>query len=115
MPGELVEYRRDGDVGIVRLNRPEKANALNHDMLLALDRALIAAEEDIDAKVVVLEAAGADFSVGEDLDEANGSLDLSGPGARLASETHKVRRFEYIVNFPRPTIAVVRGRCSGAG
>jgi enoyl-CoA hydratase len=115
MAGALIEYRRDGHVGLVTLNRPETGNALSQDMLRALDRALIAAEEDIDAKIVLLQADGPDFSVDAELDEPEAALALGGPGARLVHETHQVRRFEYIVNFPRPTIAVVRGRCAGVG
>ena len=111
---ELVQYSRDGTVGVIRLNRPEQDNQLNEEMLLSLDAAMIAAEEDIDAKFILIEAAGDHFSVGADHAEEALARQAS-PAQRLARETAAVRRFEYLTNFLRPTIAVVRGRCVGIG
>jgi enoyl-CoA hydratase/carnithine racemase len=109
---ELVKYRRAGHVGTVRLDSPQTGNRFSYAMLQALDRALIQADEDIDAKVVRIEASGADFSVGDESDE---ECHLGGPGARLAQELQNARRFEYLTNLTRPTIAVVRGQCAGTG
>lgn len=111
--GELVTFHRDGHVGTITLNSPETGNRLTHELLLALDRALIAAEEDIDAKVVVIRGAGQDFCVGGDPDEH--CAQPGGPGGLLALHTQNTRRWEYLSNLPRPFIAVVQGRCEGAG
>jgi enoyl-CoA hydratase len=112
MGHDLVEYHRTGHVGIVRLNNPHAGNRFSSEMLQALDSALIESEEDIDAKVVRIEATGADFSVGNDISDIS---HLGGPGAHVADELQNARRFEYLTNLTRPTIAVVRGRCAGTG
>ena len=62
MSGSLVEYSRTEAIGTILLNDSDSGNRFNRDMLLAFDRALIAAEEDIDAKVLLIEAAGLDCS-----------------------------------------------------
>ncbi|MGD9713898.1 MAG: enoyl-CoA hydratase/isomerase family protein, partial [Thermomicrobiales bacterium] len=56
--------------------------------------------------------AGPDFSTGEVPDEG---CFLDGPGARLAQELQSARRFEFLTNITRPTVAVVRGQCIGIG
>src|SRR5258706_1912669 len=53
----------------VTLNRPEKRNAQNTRLLFALDDALGAAARDDTISVIVLRAAGPDFSAGHDLAE----------------------------------------------
>jgi enoyl-CoA hydratase/carnithine racemase len=111
--GELVTFRRDGHIGTITLNSPETGNRLTHEMLLALDRALIAAEEDIDAKVVVIHGAGSDFCAGGDAQEPR--MQAGGPGGLLALQLQNARRWEYLSNLPRPFIAVVQGRCEGTG
>jgi enoyl-CoA hydratase/carnithine racemase len=114
MMSELVQYHRDGTIGTIRLNRPEQNNEFNAEMLAALDAAMVAAEEDIDAKFIVIEAAGDHFSVGADAAEVAAARQ-AGPAQRLTLETAAVRRFEYLTNFLRPTVAVVQGRCVGVG
>ena len=60
--------------GVVRLtlNRPEKRNALSHEMLGRLDHALDGVANDPDARVVILAASGPVFSAGHDLGEMVG-------------------------------------------
>ncbi|HEY2271862.1 MAG TPA: enoyl-CoA hydratase/isomerase family protein [Jatrophihabitantaceae bacterium] len=101
--------RRDG-IAIVRLNRPEKRNALDSASLAVLDRTFseLAADETLRALVISTTdvralCAGAD--VGEQLDAAAGI-------ARMAAFT---RMYAWLDEFPVPIIAVAVGNCVGAG
>jgi len=113
MTNDAAYYQRDGYIARIRLNRPETGNRIDREILLALDRALIAAEEDIDARIVIVEAAGDDFCVGEAPRQSTPYL--QGPGAAVADELQNARRLQYLANLPRATIAVVRGCCAGVG
>jgi len=54
----LVTYHRDDHIGVITLNRPEKRNALNPVVWNALDVAIGMAEEDGEARVVLLRGEG---------------------------------------------------------
>ena len=56
-----VVYHRDGHTGVITLNRPEKRNALNPVVWNALDRAIGMAEEDREARVVLLSGEAKSF------------------------------------------------------
>ena len=81
------------DVLRLKLNRPEKLNALNKDLLRAIPKAFKEAEEE-GRRVVIVEGAGDAFSSGADLDEASEEgeeIDL------FQDITRAVRSFEGIV------------------
>lgn len=117
----LVRYEPQHPLGFIVLARPERGNAVNAAMLADLDAALAAAEQDVDAKVVVLRAEGPDFCVGADPAEPAPFELLPDPRRALPlrealeSERQRNRRLEFWFNFQRPTIAAVRGRCLGFG
>src|SRR3984893_19593841 len=62
-----VLEKREGRIATLILNRPERMNALNKDLVLALNDALTRVEEDQDIDVVVLAGAGGAFCAGGDL------------------------------------------------
>jgi methylglutaconyl-CoA hydratase len=64
---EFVQYDVDQRVGYITLNRPDKRNALNLQMVDELKEAFSMAEESEDVKVVVLRANGQAFCAGADL------------------------------------------------
>ena len=75
-----VQYETDGPIGVITLDRAEKANAVNQQSLDELHAAWMAAAEDRDVKVIVLKANGKHFSAGHDMtgsDEALNVIDLS--------------------------------------
>ena len=64
----LIEYSAQDRVGYVTLNRPEKRNALNPQMITELKAAFQKASDDTDVKVIVLRAKGDVFCSGADLE-----------------------------------------------
>ncbi len=93
------------------LNRPAKRNAVNGEMLLALDEALTAYEGRGDVRVLVLTGAGGCFSAGADLEELAGG---GSPGARRFHDLRE-RVFARIEALPCPTLAAVEGYALGTG
>ncbi|MEK7874197.1 MAG: enoyl-CoA hydratase-related protein [Chloroflexota bacterium] len=123
MAEPFVLYERRGSLALITLNRPDAGNALNNALAQELDAALRRAEQEIDAKVLVLRARGPDFCVGLDLSgekvDELAQLPTSGTlpsmDKLLDRERRRARRWEYLYNFPRPTVAQVQGRCLGLG
>lgn len=70
MPAVLTE--RDGHLLTVTLNRPDRMNAINGEMLVLLYDAMVMADEDPDIRAVVLTGAGGNFCAGADLKEMAG-------------------------------------------
>jgi enoyl-CoA hydratase len=116
---ETVLYSRDDAIGRIVLNRPERRNALNHQLLDDLDAALQLAEDDPEVLVVVLSGSGSSFCSGYDL---GGSYYISPPaeGAWTVSNSLRTlrdieRRYLRLWNCPKPTIAQVQGYAIAGG
>jgi enoyl-CoA hydratase len=63
-----IRYERDGRIARITLDRPDKANALTDETPAAIREAVERAEDDPDARVVVLAGAGEHFCAGYDLE-----------------------------------------------
>jgi enoyl-CoA hydratase len=105
------------DLGPVRrltLNRPEALNALDHRVMDALDRAIVAAGADEAVSVVILRGAGRAFCAGYDLaeDAAGGELDAQGWHHALKVDTDRMLS---ILDCPKPVIASVHSYCLAGG
>jgi enoyl-CoA hydratase len=102
------------------MNRPDKRNALNKQLLDDLDAAFTAAEDDPDVRVVVLAGNGPSFSAGYDL---KGSYYTSVPEREgrwtVANSLMTLRgieaRYQRIWDCPKPTIARVHGHALAGG
>src|ERR1700727_1346710 len=89
---ELVLEERSGSVLTLRLNRPEKLNALNPDLCRTLVHSLLRASEDKSVRAVVLTGAGRGFCSGGDIDfmrEARGGR----PGKEFKRRRERGRKF----------------------
>src|SRR5215212_6415400 len=64
---ETVLYEKQGHVAYVTLNRPEKLNAISGQLVADHKAALMAANDDLDVRVVVVKGAGRAFSSGHDI------------------------------------------------
>ena len=117
---ETVAYRAEGGIARIAMDRPEKRNALNHQLLDDLDAAFSAAEADDDVGVVILSGNGPSFSAGYDL---KGSYYTSPPqpegrwtlGNALLTLRGIEARYQRIWNCPKPTIARVHGHALAGG
>ena len=96
------------------LNRPDKRNALNADLIEALHQALERADLDAGVRVVLLRGAGRDFCAGADLDELLASADQTvSENERAALRLGSV--FERMRALPKPVLAMVQGRALAGG
>jgi len=118
----LVTYHREKHIGFITLNRPDKRNALNPAVWSALDTAIEQAEEDREARVILLRGAGKSFCAGLDLSPENELFSAVGKPPDAAQKVwffKEVRRIQNIhtrmERLSTPTIALIHGHCLGAG
>jgi enoyl-CoA hydratase/carnithine racemase len=105
----LVE-RVDESVAVLRLNRPDKRNALDSATLATLNATLDELAQDADLRVLVISTTNVRaLCAGADVAEM---LDHDGGVARMAAFT---RLYAAIEQFPVPTVVVCVGNCVGAG
>jgi methylglutaconyl-CoA hydratase len=110
----IVLYRVDGAVARITLNRPEKRNALNDELIGALKDTLALAAEEKDVRVVLLTGAGQDFCSGADL-AAFDRAEYEGVLDHLATARELADLFLAIRHHPKPVVAAVRGRALAGG
>lgn len=119
---KLVTYEREGFVGFITLNRPEKRNAVNLALWDALEEAVAMAEADLEVRVVLVRGAGNSFCSGLDLSPDNDliSIIMGNPDATQKMKFYRtVRRLQQthsrLERLPVPTICVIHSYCLGAG
>ena len=102
--------------GIARitLNRPDKRNALDEALITGIRQALLQAGQNDSVRIVTITGAGPDFCAGADLAALQrvqdaGVIDNLADARRLADLFLDMRR------FPRPIVALVRGRALAGG
>jgi methylglutaconyl-CoA hydratase len=114
MENSPVIYSVEGGVARVTLNRPEKRNALNDELIAGLKAALRDADAREDVRAVLLKGAGADFCSGADLSAlrkiAEGSVSDNFEDARSLMELYALIRRVGV-----PVVAAVRGRALAGG
>ena len=103
---------RDG-IGWAIMNRPEKRNAMSPQLHFDMEDALARLEVDPDAKVVVITGAGGYFSAGQDLKTFFRELENDPLGRKKAQRSANAWRWDRMINYDKPTIAMVRGFCVG--
>jgi enoyl-CoA hydratase/carnithine racemase len=107
----IVATEDRGAVRHVILNRPEKRNALNEEIVVALGEALSAAAADAEVRCVVLRGEGKVFSAGIDL----GWLAGGGAGALHDTRSTMINVWNMCEEMRKPMIAQIHGSCLGAG
>jgi methylglutaconyl-CoA hydratase len=98
----------------VTLNRPEKRNALNAELIEALKDALRRAAEDVEVRAIVLTGAGADFCSGADL-AALQKISTASVEENLEDARSLLELFTLIRSIRPPVIAAVKGRALAGG
>ena len=105
---ETLQVVRDGGFTEVVLNRPDKLNSVNEQMIREFNQVL---DESIDARALLLRGEGRAFCAGRDLAEADPANEDATAILRRDYSPLLMRLYE----FPAPTIAAVQGACMGAG
>src|SRR5580765_5749525 len=113
MSRKVLYELRDG-IARITLNRPEKRNALDGEVIAELKSVFSASASDAASRVVLLTGAGADFCSGADLANlettAQNSLLDNLADARATADLFLAMR-----NHPRPVVAAVQGRALAGG
>ena len=114
----LIEVESASGIGTVKLNRPEKRNAMSDDMRSELIAALEQLSVDRAVRAVVLTGNGKGFCAGGDL--AGMERRLKAPQGEVAfngwSRQQRVHHCVSLLhNMPKPTIAAVNGAAAGLG
>jgi enoyl-CoA hydratase/carnithine racemase len=112
--GDLIA-RREGSLGVIRLNRPKAINAVTLEMFHDIDKALDAFEKDPSVAVILLEGAGERGLC------AGGDIRALWESSKVKGDLGKILwRDEYILNarikkFPKPYVAFMDGIVMGGG
>ncbi|EIM74567.1 methylglutaconyl-CoA hydratase [Nitritalea halalkaliphila LW7] len=114
MKDAIVQVEIRDRIGFITLNRPEKRNALNAEMVQAIDQALTLCEEEAEAKVIVLRAAGKAFCSGADLASLQ-QMQTNTYEENLADSALLKALFERIYTYPKVIIAAVQGHALAGG
>jgi len=98
-------------VMLITLDRPDKKNAITDAMYGEIAAALTHAACDDDIRVAVLTGEGADFCAGNDIS----MFADSSAGTRDITESNVQPFLSALSTFPKPLVAIVRGRAIGVG
>jgi enoyl-CoA hydratase/carnithine racemase len=111
--GKILKTATDG-VGVVTFNNPDKRNAMSIEMWEGFGEALTELREDETVRVVILRGAGDKaFMSGADISQ----FEKNRHNAQASEEYNRKSDAQraLLANFPKPTIACIRGFCLGGG
>lgn len=110
MSYETIIYEKRGGVAVIKLNRPEKKNAISRQLSSELMQSIDEAELDDEVKVAVLTGGPECFCAGADLSDVRAPQPQQGkPRPPEPVTIDKVR------DFPKPIIAAISGPCVAGG
>ncbi len=113
MSEEAITLERKESYAILRLNRPDKRNALNLAMWRRMVELLAEAEANPAIAVLVVAGEGTTFAAGADIEEMKAVFEDASIASTIAEETYTAQKALY--RFPKPTVAMIRGACVGGG
>jgi len=111
--GKILQSVADG-VGVITFNNPDKRNAMSLEMWEGLGQALNELRADPDVRVVVLVCAGEKaFVSGADISQFEKTRYNAAASEEYSKKSEAQRAL--LGNYPKPTIACIRGFCLGGG
>lgn len=112
---EDLLFTKEGNIGIVTLNRPDKLNALSAGISQGLPKLMRELRDDPGVKVVVLTGAGRAFCAGGDVRGFRGATDEP-EAPRTVRVPHSEDTWQVAFNhYERPIIGAINGYAIGAG
>ncbi len=114
MDNQFVTYSVKDRIGFITLDRAEKRNALNSQLITELKELFELAEKDDSCKVIVLQAKGDVFSAGADLEYLQ-SLQSFSRDENIADSNHLMGLFKQIYHLKKVVIASVQGHAIAGG
>lgn len=110
---ETIQYSVKGGVATITLNRPERLNAFNDQMIAETTDAIRVAGRDDAVRCVVLTGAGRAFSSGQDLTDFQARGDSVSIGEHLRHGYNRL--VARMVALEKPIIGAINGVAAGAG
>lgn len=108
-----VNLSNSGPVAIVTLNRPDRLNAMSAELLHDLHHAMLAAQGDPAARVIVFTGAGRAFCAGDDLKEFTQQAESNASVSAMCDQIQQITRD--IMFGPKLVIGAVHGYAVGGG
>lgn len=114
LAGGKIIQAADGPVGLITINHPARRNALSLEMWEGLGTALAALRDNPAIRVVILTGAGdAAFASGADISQFEAQRHDAASSEEYARRSGEARSL--LADYPKPTIAAIRGFCLGGG
>ncbi|MFX1299054.1 MAG: enoyl-CoA hydratase/isomerase family protein, partial [Promethearchaeota archaeon] len=104
----------EGKSALIKLNRPEKLNALTYPMIMEINTLLESIKKEKKIRAIVIEGNGDGFCSGDDLDRMRPEgfkFTLLEDGLQIPHQ----KMLQMITTIPKPVIAHIHGFCFGAG
>jgi len=107
-----VLFQKEGNIGIIRFNRPHRLNAINQSLLKGFIDQLHVAQQDPEVRSVILTGAGRAFCAGEDLKETSAGKSFT----QWTMEVDALQDVQRVIlGLGKPLIAAVNGYALGGG
>jgi enoyl-CoA hydratase len=107
---ELVLAERDGAIAVVTMNRPERLNALNDELIAGVVREVEAADRDEGVRCIVLAGGEKAFAAGADIGQMASASAMDMYAAR-----GRIDAWDRLRGIRTPVVAAVSGYCLGGG
>ena len=120
MAYEAILYGVDDGVATITLNKPERLNAFDDQMLSEWHQAVVAADQDAEVRVVIITGAGRGFCSGMNVAMEAGGSGVLRTEASVATRRHSLRDRVHpipraLIQMEKPYIAAINGAAAGAG
>ena len=117
MDYKTIIFKKEGAIGVLTLNRPERLNAINFDMRDELKDLFTTCCDDLETRVLVMTGAGRGFCSGLDMKDAGIINPKGGYSPKQAYEAQ--RSYSDIIllmrRCPQPIIGAINGAAAGVG
>jgi enoyl-CoA hydratase len=119
---DLVDLEKDGPIGRIVLNAPEKRNPLGYERLLQIEMAAKEMELDDEIRVIIIKGAGPSFSAGYDITPTppgepkrntpeNGYIHPDRDTVWMSYDLEHLRVYTTLFDLQKPVIAQIHGHC----